>query len=496
MKHPACLWLVTAACLLLPGSAVAQALEGQVTATDQFEYSYSSETQKEIFENWFDVSYYIDGFRTGLLLNSQAPSEEGSRQNTIIHRFFEFNKKGFDVRAGHFFGMFGRGLIFASYEDRLVRVDSSLDGLLIGTRQGRFQGKVFSGTPSARDLDIRGLDTEFDLGKSWSIGGSGLTYLAPATTGNINREVVVAGRLQNYFALGDFYLEGGWKQGYDFEEFDDDYYQEGHAYYGSLNLYTGPFSLALEGKDYERFTVVRRADGQVALNNPPSLTREHYYTLLSRNTHNLDTDDEVGGQAEAIWSGPSGWTLLASGNRTENQAGELIFTEAYGHLEKEDLGNYRLRGAYGYQDVTYENKGKNHFVIGDFNWDIGGASSLTVQVEHQHTELGPRDQPQLGGILYPGAFDVQFYILEFATAPHWTFAAVFEINNKTLPEQATEPFEKEGPFPAGTISYATSGGGNFTLWAGKRQAGQLCTGGVCKPEPAFEGVEFYGIFRF
>ena len=492
MNFSARLWPAVAACLLLSRSAGAQVLEGQITANDQFEYSYSSETQREIFENWLDVSYYIDGFRTGILLNSQAPSEEGDRLNAITHRFFEFSKSGFDVRVGHFYGLFGRGLVFSSYEDRFIRVDTVMDGILIGTRQGRFQGRVFSGTPRASELDIRGLDLEYDLGRSWSVGSSGLTYLADST----NREAVAAGRMQKFFAFGDLYFEGGWKQGYDFEETPDDEFQEGHAYYGALNLYTGWFSLALEGKDYERFAVLPREDGRVALNNPPSLTREHYYTLLSRNTHNLDADDEVGVQAELIWSGPADWTLLASGNRTENHEGELLFTEAYGHIEKEDLGSYRVRGACGYQDVTYESKGENLFIIGELNWDIGGASSLTVQFEHQHNKLGPRDQPLLGGILYPGAFDIQYYTLEFAQAPHWTIATMFETNNKTLPEQQTEPGEKEGPFPAATISYATSGGGNFTLWAGKRQAGQLCTGGVCKREPAFEGVEFYGVFRF
>ena len=61
-----------------------------VTATDRFEYSYSRETRKEIFENWLDVSYQFGSFRTGIMLNSQAPSEEGDRTNSIKHRFFEF----------------------------------------------------------------------------------------------------------------------------------------------------------------------------------------------------------------------------------------------------------------------------------------------------------------------------------------------------------------------------------------------------------------------
>lgn len=485
----------------LPAAAQTGGLSGSVSATNQLEYSYSTESQQEIFENWLDVSYYLDGFRTGLLLNSRQPSEEGQRTTEIAHRFFEFSSGDFDVRAGHFYGMFGRGLIFSAYEDRIVRVDTALDGILFSTRKGRFQGTAFSGSPSALEIDVRGMDVEYDLGAGWQGGWTGLTYLAPAPPNKINREWVTGVRLQKYMDFSDFYLEYAWKQGYDYQSSLDEEFQPGRAFYASLNLYSGSFALALEAKDYDRFSVLKKADGTVSLNNPPALTREHLYTLLSRNTHNLNADDEIGGQAELTWTGPAGWSLVASSNRTENHDGAVLFKESYGHLEKEALGKYRLRAAYGYQDVTIEQKGINHFIIGELTIDLDETRSLTLEVEHQHTELGDKlfievGPPRFEGILHPGNFDTQLFIAELALAPHYTFAALLEVNNKTLPEQLTEPGEKEGPFPAGTFSYTTDSGGTFTVWAGKRQAGQLCVGGVCKREPAFEGIECYWSFRY
>ena len=56
--------------------------------------------------------------------------------------------------------------------------------------------------------------------------------------------------------------------------------------------------------------------------------------------------------------------------------------------------------------------------------------------------------------------------------------------------------EKAGPFPAVQVSYASPAGARLALWAGKRQAGYLCAGGVCKYEPAFEGVELTGTLRY
>jgi hypothetical protein len=488
--------------LLLVGVLLATAhptwaLTGHVSAKDQFEYSFSSETQREIFENWLDVSYYFDSFRTGLMVNAQQPSEEGHRTIGVRHRFFEYPSGKFQLRVGHFYGLFGRGLIFSAYEDRFIRVDTVLDGIIGSTSLGRFNGTVFSGTPLARDLDIRGADLGYDIGRGWLVAGTGLTYQAPGPVqpgGKVNREWVAGGRVEKFFSFGDLYGEYGWKKGYDAELTPDNEFQNGRALYGACNLYVGPVSLALEGKDYERFVVVPRADGRVALNNPPSLTREHLYTLPRRKTPMLDPDDEVGFQAELNLAAPGGWSILANANHSEKHDGTLLYEEAYAHLEHDSLGPVYLRLAGSYQDATHEQLGLNQTGIADLTVFFASVYSLNLQVEHQHVRLQSQELPT--SILHRGAFDIQLFTLEFAVAPAWTFAAVLERNNKQLPEQAIADGEKEGPFPAVTVSYATPGGGTFTVWGGKRQAGQVCTGGVCKFEPAFEGLEIFGIFRY
>ncbi|MFH1845822.1 MAG: DUF6029 family protein, partial [bacterium] len=133
MMRPFCSHVFLLLCLIVLGTSLSLASE-PVQVTDQFEYSYSRETRREIVENWLDVSYLFGPLRTGLLLNSQRPSEEGDRTNDIRHRFFEFSSGEFDIRAGHFYGLFGRGLLFAAYEDRMIRVDTALDGLLVSGR--------------------------------------------------------------------------------------------------------------------------------------------------------------------------------------------------------------------------------------------------------------------------------------------------------------------------------------------------------------------------
>ncbi|MEN8006145.1 MAG: DUF6029 family protein [Candidatus Krumholzibacteriota bacterium] len=456
-----------------------------VTATDRFEYSYSDETRQEIFDNWLDVSYQFGGFRTGIMLNSQAPGDEGGRGNTIEHRFFEFSSDKVFVRAGHFYGLFGRGLIFNSYEDRTVRIDTRLDGLIGTYKNGAITATALSGTPKVNDKDIRAADFNYAFPYKINIGLTGMTYRADEfedADGKVHRDWASAVRARQNFGFGDYYIETGWNM---LRNRATDSFEKGSALYGNLNLYQGPFAVSWETSDYERFELISAADGITALNRPPSLAREYTWTLLNRAPHNLNANDEVGNNLDLVYSGQNGWTLQASGARIRNHADQTIYELAYGSFVKDRLGDFRVLGAFGYQD----SEGLRQTVMGEVTWFATSTRSLTLQAEHMHVRLGG------GRGIDLGAYDEQWFKLEYETAPRWAFAAILEINNK-FEEHRLLTGEEKGPFPAGQITYTLSGGGNLNLWAGKRQEGFLCSGGVCKLEPAFEGVEVFGVFRY
>jgi len=456
-----------------------------VTATDRFEYSYSDETSQEIFENWLDVSYQFGGFRTGIMLNSQAPSEEGDRGNSIEHRFFEFSNGKVAIRAGHFYGIFGRGLVFNSHEDRTVRIDTRLDGLIGTFKNGKITATAFSGTPKVNDKDIRAADFNYFLADKVNLAVTGMTYRSDNfedADGKVHRDWVSAVRARQNFGFGDYYIETGWNM---LRDRPTNSFEKGSALYGNLNLYQGPFSVSWETTDYERFELITAADGFTSLNRPPSLAREFTWTLMNRAPHTLNAKDEVGNNLDLLYSAENGWTLLASGARIRNHAGDTIYELAYGNFVKDRLGDFRVLGAFGYQD----SEGLRQTVMGEVTWFATSTRSLTLQAEHQHVRLGQVPGRNLG------AYDEQWFKLEYETAPRWAFAAILEINNK-FEEQRLLAGEEEGPFPAGQITYTLSQGGNLNLWAGKRQEGFLCSGGVCKLEPAFEGVEFFGVFRY
>jgi cytochrome c biogenesis protein CcmG/thiol:disulfide interchange protein DsbE len=467
---------------------------GVVAATDKFKYSYSSETDKEIFDNWLDISYQFGGFRTGVMFRSEAPSEFGDREHRIEHRFFEFDSGEFSIRAGHFFGIFGRGLVFNSYEDRVVRVDTRLDGVTATWRRDGLTATMFSGSPSVQPVDVRGLDSEYSFNKGLKVGVTGLTYRPDdhlSQLQEVNREWFYAARLRQNFAFGDYYLEYGLRT----LDVTEDYYSglapeelegfhdDGEALYANVNLYQGPFSASWERSYYKRYAVVPNADGKTALNRPPSLTREFTWTLMNRDPHNLDQTNERGHNLDLMFS-EGDWTAVASGARLKQLSGETVYELAYGSLQKDHVGPFKFTGGFGYQEA----EDLRQTVVGEVTWKATENASWTLQAEHQHVRLD-------GGYGYTlGAFDNQWFKLEYEQAPSWAVAVFYETSNKSDDQRPST--EKEGPFPAAQITYTLSRGGNLNLWAGKRQAGYLCSGGVCKFEPAFEGVEFYGLFRY
>jgi len=467
---------------------------GVLQVSDQFQYRYNTDTQAEITENWLDAIWTGERVRLGVLFNHEQPSEEGRRRDEIRHRWVEFTGDHVRVRAGHFYGMFGRGLLLSLYEDRVIRVDTALDGFRVDAGVGRWRGTFLSGTPSNLDLDLRGLDQEVDLGRGLVVGASALTWQSPSTPvrdGELLRDYVVSGRVGANAAHGGAYLEWGARKQWLQADGGDWHARWGHAVYAGLNVFGGGFGLSLEGKDYDRFTILPAADGREPVNNPPSLTREHLYTLLNRHPYLRDADSERGYQVEGNWSGGDGWSILLNNAYTEDQDGRRLFREFYGHVERRDWGPWFVRAGLDRRDVydpDLQREQRYWTVVAEATWHRDSRRAVGLKFEQQHVE----DPGNAFGTL--GEYDQQFTTLEYTVAPHWSWSAILETNDKF--DTQRDAREDDGPFPALQVAYVTPGGSQFTLWAGKRLGGYLCAGGVCKYEPAFEGVELFGTIRY
>ena len=245
-----------------------------------------------------------------------------------------------------------------------------------------------------------------------------------------------------------------------------------------------------EHSDYDRFVISPTSDGTTALNRPPSLTRDFTWTLMNRSPHPTNANNETGNNLDFLFN--SNWKAVLSGVRLYEQPestglftyGEMVYELGWASVQAPRFGPLRLTGGFGYQDQ----EGLSQTAVAEVVWFLDTVHSLTLQAEHQHV------RPDLQDNVDEGAYDEDWFSLEFTMAPTWSFTGFFEVNNKFDEQRA--PNEEDGPFPAGQVTYSITRGGNLNIWAGKRQAGFICSGGVCKFEPAFEGVEFFGVFRY
>lgn len=112
------------------------------SASNQLEYYFNSGNNKDIFHDWFDFAGTYDLYQAGLRYEAHQPDDFGNTFQEFSYRYFQVTTKSFQIIAGNYYAMFGRGLILRSYENRDLRFDNNLDGIKGNLNSGpvRFDG--------------------------------------------------------------------------------------------------------------------------------------------------------------------------------------------------------------------------------------------------------------------------------------------------------------------------------------------------------------------
>jgi hypothetical protein len=104
----------------------------------------------------------------------------------------------------------------------------------------------------------------------------------------------------------------------------------------------------------------------------------------------------------------------------------------------------------------------------DFLYKFDKKKSLRAEVQYLYTD---EDLGQFA-----------FALLEFSVAPHWIITASDMVNVK--PKKAAEIVH----YPRLAIVYVNKSN-RFSIAFVRQVAGVVCSGGICRPEPAFTGVK-------
>jgi len=120
--------------------------------SNHLEYAYDVNKKIEILENWFNADYRKDFFTAGIRLDIFQPNDPDPSISRGKERFAGIDYKylkldignadeSFEITAGNYYALFGRGMILRSYEDRTIRVDNNLLGFKV---KGSYKGFVLT----------------------------------------------------------------------------------------------------------------------------------------------------------------------------------------------------------------------------------------------------------------------------------------------------------------------------------------------------------------
>ncbi len=448
----------------------------QLDGNNFLEYSQDLEIDTVYFENWTDISLSYANWRIGARYEFHLPPQPYSRDSVgqgISQRFLEYQKNSLSVTVGNFYSLFGRGLVLRSFENRMLRWDTNIDGVKFQYYHPFIDFEVIGGRP--RDRRGRRRDAleggSFNFKPSRWIHAGGSLVSTNIYGGSRETWGSLFGTL--YTDWGSFYAE---RAVTNFPAAQP----EGDALYLSGNLYRGPFTFLAEYKDYDNFDLTYRTrdkvpSSEITYNNPPTAYREHLYTLMNRHQLVQNPDNEKGYLLEMTFMLPRQALLTLSHSHTENQEDLVLYEEYYAQIDWDpsyDLGFVAGAGWQENQEAEYLN------FVGSSKMSIGDYTSLKAIYEHQQVKIEYNDRQYYN----------QLVTLSLDRAPEVTFSF--------LGERSTDQLSDRDYWLAGQVDVHFLENFDLTLFGGSRREGKICIGGICIFRPPFEGIELRLINRF
>jgi len=453
--------------------------------------------------------------RVGLRYETDQNSEQTNTYRAFTQRFVEAASEHVAIRAGNYYTILGRGLVQRAFELPDVVLEEpgvyakygfsrDLDGVLVEGEAGPLSARLLAGEPNpGTSAPIDGPVHLGSLGGGeaaltvWHGARVGATYLRHSNEPDTRQDELASGfvdldplRLAGVRAAAlPLYAEyaqlnRSWEQWWRFSMGD----RAPHAFYAASNLLWGPFSLAAEWKDYRRF--------RLGFNDPPSLVREHGFTLLNRATHVLDAESEHGYQLEAAWSLPRWGSLTVNQSRSDGTPvnRELRFEETY----------WELRAAPGpgsrFDATVYIDHSFDEFDFVSDRDTYGGSGTVRFLTRYSATlELARQDATGIVAAGRPPSWSDHFLSLLVARAGWGSAAFQWERTNNPSeqdPERPVDPQEHPLTFASGTVTGVIREHFDATLFYGRRRGGLACTAGTCYTVEPFQGTELRLSARF
>ena len=500
--------------------------------------------------DYLKVDYNIGRFSAGVQVDAYLPALYGydfydycqrdSKLNMFLTKYVQWEDANWGVRLGDIYDQFGSGLIFRAYEDRALGFNNSLAG---GRAYYNFNNmvnvKVVAGLPRLYDVRSKSAVWGGDLSLS-------ISDMAGWYDGVVSLEGSYVGRYQKDASV-NFPVDGGMYKGVDndilnmvsgrlnFEysgfslrgeyvaKLNEDIYNptkdaaKGNAVTLDLGYNIGRFSASASFRRMENMTTFIEyrpmgIGGGNSMNYVPLLTRQHTYSLANLNPYrgsSVHTGGEVGGQIDLYyslrnpkvrgkyWNFHANFSMFNSMDHYNPMAGgdmegRNVWIDFNFDVERQWNKQVKSTFFYSFQrwdeeinhyDGAHAHYCRSHIFVGDVTYKINKKHSLRFEAQY----LASND--------YEG--DWVAATIEYNLAPKFSFYVSDMWNCEKMQDGAygnyfmnvnTYEYQHE-------LLHYYQVGASFThnslraqLSYGRNRAGYVCSGGVCRFQPAYTGV--------
>ncbi len=489
----------------------------------------------------FSVGVQVDGYLPGLYgYDFYDYCQRDSKLNMFLSKYVQWEGQNWGVRLGDLFDQFGNGYIFRAYEDRALGFNNSLAGARVHYNYNNMVSfKALAGLP--RLYDVRSKSTVWGADLALSISD-----MIGWNNGIIGIEGSYVGRYQKDAAI-KFPVEGGMFKGVDNDilnmvsgrlNFELAGFSLRGEYAAKLNedIYNptkdaakgNVISLDL-GYNYKRFSAsatFRRQQnmttfieyrpmgigGRNSMTYLPLLTRQHTYSLANLNPYrgsSVHTGGEVGGQIDLYyslrnpkargkyWNFHANFSMFNTLDHYSKMAnmemkGRNVWIDANFDVERQWNRQLKTTFLYSFQrwdeeinhfDSPHAHYCRSHIFVGDVTYKFNKKHSMRAELQY----LASND--------YEG--DWVAATLEYNLAPMFSFYVSDMWNCEKMQDGAYGNYFMD----INTYEYRHEllhyyqVGASFTynsfraqLSYGRNRAGYVCSGGVCRFQPAYTGV--------
>ncbi len=483
--------------------------------------------------SYLKVDYTWHKLSAGVQLEGYFPALQGydvgiygTKKFILGSKYVQWQDESFSVLVGNIYDQFGNGLIYRTYEDRLLGFNNSLEGVHASYNFGRYVSlKAMYGRPRLyTDYTkswVRGADLSISLADI--IGLSDMTLSLEGSY--VNRFEKVDSDLANYYGVTSPNLNmfsGRLNLDYKGVSFRGEYAYKGKDLWkvGVDSPHNGQAVLAELGYNYKSLSVMASfraldhmgtmltldnfATGGMGtgntLNYLPALTRQYTYMLANLNPYQVNLTGEIGGQIDVnytlrskenryrYWIFHANFSTYYTLHRNQSVSAqylpkgnrELLWRDFNFDVERQWNKKWKTSLLFSRQESNHSNYKGNSLIdrgtyvssiyVADVTHKFDRKKSLRFELQYLHTP--EKSDPDHG---YSG--DWAAALVEFNLAPHWSVFASDMWNF------------------GGTGKHYYNGGFSYThsrtrvqLSYGRNRAGYVCSGGVCRYTPAYTGV--------